>query len=159
MNWTQKRCEFAYNMDAHSWICRTHPGDAQPDAVTEVVDAWMASHHLAHLTDEEYGARAFKQGLDCIPALDTAYMTMLRAEPLAEPFGDGFTVCVPLLRRLKAWHRGWAMANLAAPILTCDACGELRERDTPHQKPMAGYMQYFCSDACMQGFEQALEKS
>jgi hypothetical protein len=51
------------------------------------------------------GRAAFANGVPCIPARDKAFHRYILAS-------DGTNMDV----RLRGWHRGWAEANVAAPV-------------------------------------------
>ena len=55
----------------------------------------------------EFGRAAFARGLDCAPALDAEFMAQLAATAADS---------IDVISALRAWHRGWAAANLAAPV-------------------------------------------
>jgi hypothetical protein len=55
------------------------------------------------------GKAAFEAGKVCTPALDSE----LRALMAAEPYQIGDKRCIA---RLDGWLRGWAEANVAAPV-------------------------------------------
>ena len=52
------------------------------------------------------GKSAFEMGLMCAPAVDTEFMILMRGLPV----GFGLPI-------LKAWHTGWAEANLSEIII------------------------------------------
>ncbi len=55
------------------------------------------------------GAEAFAAGRTATPALDPAVILYIRENLKGAPVGTA----IPLL---DGWHRGWAEANVAAPV-------------------------------------------
>lgn len=60
------------------------------------------AEHPEWLAAVALGKAAFEAGKPCVPALDAAFVTSLTGNTLG---------ALPLL---KAWHRGWAVANVEA---------------------------------------------
>lgn len=56
-------------------------------------------------TAQELGKKAFEAGKPCVPALDKEFGEYIK--------GGGH---VKIMDALNDWHRGWAVANCAAPV-------------------------------------------
>lgn len=57
----------------------------------------------------ECGKAAFAAGIKCAPALDPAFGEVLKKYSAGKPIGYS-------IKALEAWHRAWAVANLAAAV-------------------------------------------
>ena len=53
------------------------------------------------------GQAAYANGIPCAPVLDSVCVNLISETPKFPGFGG---------KILKEWHRGWARANLAAPM-------------------------------------------
>lgn len=66
---------------------------------------------------EKLGAEAFARGVVCAPALDVNLPKVYPPAPEVEQnLTEKIARSKEVVKLLEAWHRGWTLANLAAPL-------------------------------------------
>ena len=76
-----------------------------------------AKNHMTIEEAQERGRRSFEAGTQCAPFYDSGFSIEACAAEL------------PTSDLLAAWHRGWTLANLAAPL---DVCLDFHRGEKPH---------------------------
>lgn len=68
----------------------------------------MTTKNTDFIQGQEHGSTAFASGKACAPACDPNFIATLTGRQV----GDQRTI-----NYLDGWHRGWAQANVDAPVL------------------------------------------
>ncbi len=67
----------------------------------------MNTRNLDFIMGQNNGTAAFNKGKPCVPACDPNFIATLVGRHMGSPSTSNY---------LDGWHRGWAQANVDAPL-------------------------------------------